>query len=242
MSSWLERWDAVLAGHFPGRDQEFELALTVIQRLVGRPKKLVDLACGPGSLALRAARRFPEAEILGVDLDPVLLEIARGAAGSERVRFVDGDLLDPGWSRPLGEVDVICATAALHYLDPAELPRLAGILADGVRVDGVVLISDTFRIGVPRLDSMVGDLRRRALSAHETAAHEGETWSSWWSAVAAEPAFADLLRLRDQRLGSGYEGLTATLDEAVETLRQAGFAEVAPIRQDVGNFLLVAIR
>jgi trans-aconitate methyltransferase len=150
MISWMERWDAVLDGHFPGREQEFELVLTVIERLVGTPKTLVDLACGPGSLALRAARRFPQAEILGVDLDPVLLEIARGAAGSERVRFVDGDLLDPGWSEPLGEVDVICATAALHYLDLAELPRLAGILADGVRVDGVVLIADTFRIGSRR--------------------------------------------------------------------------------------------
>jgi SAM-dependent methyltransferase len=147
----------------------------------------------------------------------------------------------------VGEVDVVCATAALHYLDPAELPKLVGILADGVRGDGLVLIADTFRLGPPRLDSMVVELRQRALADHESAgrdtgAHERETWSSWWSAVAAEPSFADLLRLRDRRLGSGYEGPTATLDEVVEAFRHAGFAEVAPIRQHLGNVLLAAIR
>jgi trans-aconitate methyltransferase len=34
---------------------------------------VLDLGCGPGSLAGRLAARLPTAEIIGLDQDPVLL-------------------------------------------------------------------------------------------------------------------------------------------------------------------------
>ncbi|MDN5915253.1 MAG: class I SAM-dependent methyltransferase [Pseudonocardia sp.] len=49
----------------------------VVDRLGAAPGRLLDLACGPGSLARRAVRRFPGAEVVGVDFDPVMLELAR---------------------------------------------------------------------------------------------------------------------------------------------------------------------
>lgn len=37
------------------------------------PGRFLDLACGPGALTARVLRRFPDAEVTGVDTDPLLL-------------------------------------------------------------------------------------------------------------------------------------------------------------------------
>jgi trans-aconitate methyltransferase len=75
--AWAGRWDDQQAGYLPDRDEQFAQMLTVVEQVAGTPARFVDLACGPGSIAHRALVRFPAAEIVGVDLDPFLLEIAR---------------------------------------------------------------------------------------------------------------------------------------------------------------------
>ena len=57
----------------------------------GTPTRILDLACGTGDFAFALARRFPEAEIVGVDLTPAMLEIARAKTPSPRIRFMEGD-------------------------------------------------------------------------------------------------------------------------------------------------------
>ncbi|NYV76228.1 trans-aconitate 2-methyltransferase, partial [Streptomyces sp. UH6] len=53
----------------------------------GRPL-LLDLGCGPGSLAARLAARLPHAEIVAVDMDPLLLELGR-THRPDAARYVD---------------------------------------------------------------------------------------------------------------------------------------------------------
>ena len=60
----------------------------------GQPENILDLACGTGDMASALARRFPEAEILGVDLTPAMLDIARTKCGGRRIRFAEGDALN----------------------------------------------------------------------------------------------------------------------------------------------------
>lgn len=56
--------------------------LDVAARIVGRHGRVLDLACGRGSLAVRATERFLDAEVVAADLDPVLLELGRAAFGT----------------------------------------------------------------------------------------------------------------------------------------------------------------
>ena len=42
-----------------------------------RPNKIVDLATGTGDLALALQRKMPEAEIVGADFQPGMLELAK---------------------------------------------------------------------------------------------------------------------------------------------------------------------
>lgn len=68
-------------------------------RPVGRA---VDIGCGTGVGAIAVAKRAPEAEVLGVDVNDTALryaEINTALAGVDRVRVVHSDLLS-GWTAP----------------------------------------------------------------------------------------------------------------------------------------------
>jgi SAM-dependent methyltransferase len=65
-----------------------------LDRLEEPPVRVLDLGTGTGKAAQLVAERFPEAEVLGVDLSPAMVGEARRLAPPElagRVRFEVGD-------------------------------------------------------------------------------------------------------------------------------------------------------
>jgi ubiquinone/menaquinone biosynthesis C-methylase UbiE len=69
----------------------YEAALAALDRT---PRRVLDLGTGTGAGALTLARRFPEAEIVGVDIATAMLEQARANTPPdlrERVTFERGD-------------------------------------------------------------------------------------------------------------------------------------------------------
>lgn len=83
---------------------------------------VVDVGCGVGDLSMLAAELVgPSGHVLGVDLDPAALRIARGraeSAGLTQIEFVTGDLRDIS---EVLQVDAVIGRLVLMYLaDPAE--------------------------------------------------------------------------------------------------------------------------
>ncbi|GAT68727.1 methyltransferase [Planomonospora sphaerica] len=97
--AWLRRWDARQERYVADREGRFTVIGDVlVHALAGCARPFVlDLGCGPGSLSVRVAGRLPSAQVVGVDSDPLLLALARGAC-PRAVRFVEADLRLPGWS------------------------------------------------------------------------------------------------------------------------------------------------
>ncbi len=94
-----------------------------------RPRRVLDLGCGPGNLTALLPQRWPGAEVTGVDAAPEMVERAR-SAGIEDVTFEAGDLRE--W-RPDGPVDVLVSNATLQWV-PGHLdllPDLVAMLAPG---------------------------------------------------------------------------------------------------------------
>jgi trans-aconitate 2-methyltransferase len=91
-------------------------------------RRAVDLGCGPGNSTELLAKRFPQAEVEGVDSSLGMLEAARELLPG--VRFEQADIAT--W-RSDGPIDLIFANAVLQWLpDRATLlTRLAGMLAEG---------------------------------------------------------------------------------------------------------------
>lgn len=119
----------------PGQYLQFEQArrrpaLDLLARVPDDldPDLVVDLGCGPGNLAADLARRWPRAEIVGVDSSPAMLERAREAHPDRR--WVEADLAAYEPPEPAG---LVFSNAALHWLpDHASLlPRLLGRVAPG---------------------------------------------------------------------------------------------------------------
>src|SRR5215469_11890191 len=147
--SWLARWDAQQARYVADREGRFEVLFDALEAaLDGEPATVVDLGCGPGSLGVRLLDRFGSARVVGVDVDPVLLMLGRGAYGDrDRLAFVRADLRDPGWLQRLGvdRVDAATSSTALHWLGADAVRRLYDDLAGLIRPGGVFLDADHVR-------------------------------------------------------------------------------------------------
>jgi SAM-dependent methyltransferase len=150
---WIERWDRQQEVYVAEREDRFTALIDVVEAGAGRPDPLVlDLGCGPGSLAVRLLRRLPEATVIAVDADPVTLNLGRAAYGGMRgLRFTDADLRNPGWAGRIGlqpgqRFDAAVSTTALHWLSPAELTSLYATLAGLVKPGGLFLDGDHFRL------------------------------------------------------------------------------------------------
>lgn len=87
------------------------------------PALVVDLGCGPGNLTALLARRWPGAQVIGVDSSTSMIAAARREHGRS-VRFDQADLRD--WAPP-GPVDVLVSNATLHWV-PDHRERLSGLL------------------------------------------------------------------------------------------------------------------
>lgn len=56
------------------------IAIAAIARLRSPPRRILDLGCGSGVLAIAAAKALPEARITASDIDPTAVDVARGNA------------------------------------------------------------------------------------------------------------------------------------------------------------------
>ena len=108
-----------------------------LARLVqaGGRDRAVDLACGPGTLALRFARHVRW--ICGFDLTPAILERARRSAATEGLRNLDFALGD-AQALPFRDssLDIAVTSYSLHHMpDPARvIAEMARVVKRGGRV------------------------------------------------------------------------------------------------------------
>ncbi|WP_052848259.1 class I SAM-dependent methyltransferase [Streptomyces avicenniae] len=246
---WQDSWDRQQAWYLPDREERFRVMLDVVRAHAGDRPRVLDLACGTGSITRRLLARLPGAVVTGIDLDPALLTIARGTfAGDDRVTFVAADLTAPDWpdALPYDAYDAVVTATALHWLAEEPLRTLYGRLAGLVRPGGVFLNADHMPDpATPRINA--------AWQAFEQERQAGEKaagvldWAGWWTHAAAAPELADVVRERFALLGDPISGHTGdghvhTPDWHARALRDAGFAEARPAWASLTDALVLALR
>lgn len=71
------RWDPTQYARFS--DHRSRPFFDLVARIGNRaPRRVVDLGCGSGELTAVLARRWPDAEVLGLDSSPEMIERAAG--------------------------------------------------------------------------------------------------------------------------------------------------------------------
>jgi SAM-dependent methyltransferase len=248
---WVDRWDAQQQGDMPDREERFTALIDAAEAGAGRPDPLVlDLGCGPGSLAVRLLGRVPAASVVAIDSDPLLLALGRAAYGGlAGLRFADLDLRTAGWAGALRlgrPADAAVSTTALHWLPLPALRAMYAELATVLRPGGLLLNGDHLtedEAAAPVLARLDRALTERA-EERAPAGGRAEGWKGWWQAATADPVLAGPAAERARRrLSEDHHGSESIrLAGHAGALAAAGFTEVGTIWQHGENRILAAVR
>ncbi|MEE1750886.1 MULTISPECIES: class I SAM-dependent methyltransferase [unclassified Streptomyces] len=242
--AWQESWDRQQEWYMPDREERFRVMLDMVEALVGPRPRVLDLACGTGSITDRLLKRFPEATSTGVDLDPALLAIARGHFdGDERVTFVTADLKDPDWARqlPYDSYDAVLTATALHWLHTEPLTALYGHIGGLVRDGGVFMNADhMIDTATPRINAAERAHRHAAMDRAKAAG--AVDWADWWALAAKDPVLAGPTAERYEIYGEHADGDMPPVQWHTDTLRAAGFGEARTVWASPSDSLVLAVK
>ncbi|WP_093799102.1 trans-aconitate 2-methyltransferase [Streptomyces sp. Wb2n-11] len=244
-AAWQESWDRQQEWYMPDREERFRVMLDMVEALVGPEPRVLDLACGTGSITDRLLKRFPKATSTGVDLDPALLAIAQGYfEGDERVTFVTADLKDPEWTRalPHESYDAVLTATALHWLHSDPLTTLYGQLGGLVRAGGVFMNADHMIDGTtPRINA--AERAHRHAQMDRAKAGGAVDWAEWWALAAKDPVLAEPTAKRFEIYGEHADGDTPSAEWHARTLRETGgFAEARAVWRSPSDVLVLAVK
>jgi 2-polyprenyl-3-methyl-5-hydroxy-6-metoxy-1,4-benzoquinol methylase len=108
-------------------------------------KRLLDFGCGMGASTMRLAKMLPETQIVGIELESYLIDIARkrkdfyGADNVTLLQSPSADSLPPN----LGTFDCVVFSALFEHLLPHERKALLPVIWNLLRPRGVLFVSET---------------------------------------------------------------------------------------------------
>lgn len=132
------------------------LCLRALQEVVrrGRPRRVLDLGCGSGILAMAWARLCPASSVLAVDLDPVSVATTATNARLNGVHDRVRTAVSNGWRAPVvrrgGPYDLVLANILARPLCAMATDLRRGLAPGGVAV----------------LSGLLVEQERQVLSAH----------------------------------------------------------------------------
>lgn len=140
---------------------------------VRRNHRVLDLGCGTGTLLVMCSRMHPDAQLVGIDLDPAVLQRARRKlrlAGSQ-ARLELGSATDLPFSG--GSFDRVVSTLVIHHLDKEEKRRAFSEIFRVLRSGGELHLAD---FGPPRgfLTRLASVLVEKLGGEHVHANYRGE--------------------------------------------------------------------
>jgi SAM-dependent methyltransferase len=192
-------------------------------------------------------RRFPHATTTLVDVDPVVLAIARdslnGSLGG-RSTVLSTDLRMPSWvdALPHHDYDAVLTATALHWLEPDRLSTLYGEIREVLRPGGVFINADHMPDdGLPGLTTRLA-ARAQARRTARHAAGAVLSWEDWWRHVAADPALGPLAAERGKVFDGRHSDFEPPVSWHLDALRAAGYAEAGLIWRGASDAAVTGIR
>ncbi|MGF1518245.1 MAG: class I SAM-dependent methyltransferase [Nodosilinea sp.] len=169
---------------------------SLVKAIGGTPRRILDLGCGTGTTTLMLKGRFPEAEVIGLDLSPQMLVMAdhKARTAAVDVTYRHGNAMTTGL--PAASFDVVCATLLFHETPPAVAKTI---------------LSEAFRLLTPGGQMLVLDGNQRTLRA-----------TDWLSTIFEEPFIRDYSQ-GNVDAWLGYAGFEQVRTEDVFWLNQLSY-------------------
>ncbi|MGE0972283.1 class I SAM-dependent methyltransferase [Klebsiella sp. WOUb02] len=237
----LKNWDQQQSAYIAHREARYSAALEVLAMSYGEAFHAVDLACGPGSFSLRILQRFPAATVTAIDLDPLLLTLAKEALSEyqERIQFLSGDIAAADCFAAIADrPQAVVSSTAIHWLLPEQQVALYrnvfNLLDDG----GMFINADHQRFDQrsPRQTLLA---RTHDDSTQEKAWAAGvQDWDGWFAAASRYPELAAQLDARAAVFTDRPTPLATTVEFQLAALRQAGFTETGTLWQFLDDYIV----
>jgi ubiquinone/menaquinone biosynthesis C-methylase UbiE len=114
----------------------------VEQARIGPGMRVLDVGCGTGTLLLQLWQTHPEAELVGLDIDPEVLALARKKleAAQARVQLHCGPLEQAPFEP--ATFDRITSSLMMHHLEPAQKVELLRAALRLLRPGGEIHVLD----------------------------------------------------------------------------------------------------
>lgn len=127
-----------------------------LDALASPPRRVLDLGTGTGAVARVVAERFPEAEIVGADMAPQMIEEARRVTDSPRITYQVADAQKLPFAD--GAFDLVTLGNMIPFFD-----ELARVVKPGGRMLIAYSAGDETPIYVPN-DRLRAELSRRGFA------------------------------------------------------------------------------
>lgn len=238
----LQSWDQQQSAYIAHREARFNTMLEVLALTLGERFHVLDAGCGPGSLTARLLARFPLIRVTALDLDPMLLAIAREALGQygDRVCFLQGDVTDTASFAPLQQdrPQAAVSSTAIHWLMPEQqvaLYRQLYLLLDD---NGLFMNADHQRFDQrqPRLQALA---TQHEHNTQQQAWQQGvPDWDTWFARALQLPHLAEPGAARTSLFAGRPTPLPTPVDFHLTALRQAGFVETGTLWQFLDDFIV----
>lgn len=222
-----DAWDDMHRFYFPDYDQRWQVAVKLIGRAVeGRAlPRVLDLGCGPGTLTRRLSQVLPLTCVLGIDGDPLLVDMARALPGSALLSYRRarvGSASTVVLLQDLAPFDAIVSSAFVHYFDTGQLARLHALCRRLLAPDGLLVTVERF-----------SDAGGGGGPAGE------DPWSRWWVNTYAHPLFSGYVDRVEGRCRMS-EPLPLPRWSYASLLREARFADVSSTVLPAGSAVVAA--
>lgn len=209
----VAEYDARIRTFIPDYHELIRATAHALRLVEASPATIVDLGTGTGALAAKCLEIDEGAQLVGIDADSAMLEIARARlAGHAQVRFVQANFLDIA----LPACDAIVASLALHHVPTPEAKQaFYASCREALRPGGVLLSGDCFPAREPRIAAS----QRTAWLTHLRQTYPLDECEGYFAAWAGEDFYC-------------------ALEDELEWLRGAGLIPEVLWRK--GSFALVA--
>lgn len=214
----VDEYDARIRTFIPDYEELISTTASALRLLGASVPTIVDLGMGTGALTARCLEVHPAANVIGIDRDSPMLEVARSRmAGRAPVGIIRADFLEI----VLPQCDALVASLALHHIRTAEAKQTFYTgCRRALRPGGILVSGDRF----PARERRLATRQRNAWLAHLQQSYSLTEAEAYLDAWADEDVYFPLVDELQWLRGAGL------IPEVV--WRKGGFAVVAALRPE----------
>jgi ubiquinone/menaquinone biosynthesis C-methylase UbiE len=147
------------------REAQFNAAISWLSVFVDGRSRVMDLGCGPGTLAEKLLAAFPEMSVICSDGSDEMLRLARQRLDSfgDKASFIQADFGADNWIAELPrDLDAVVSARAIHNLRKLKLiGPVYGQIFELLRPGGVFLNIERVNFSSPVLRSYYRELQMK---------------------------------------------------------------------------------